>query len=236
MAVGTTTRLTSLKSKIMLCVQLLNIIRILNRFDIRNASLADTKNDAPAGNSGFQSQTPRAIFPWEHNQPKATRSFYGDEPELQPQAATRSGPSATAKPSGARSSVTKSPPKSPVSRTSDNKSDAGTASWTTYSRGNAWDEVPGISKYAEAVEKHHRSSSRGKGEGADEDDEDDEQEETQRVFKVTDFPTETERPSLPVTPAPVPRGREVAGKTLPAAEGVPSQSEWVRTNQSKAAK
>ncbi|KAM0255311.1 hypothetical protein ACHAQJ_005901 [Trichoderma viride] len=193
----------------------------------KNASLADTQNDTPAGNSGWQSQTPRAIFPWEANQPKATRSFYGDEPELQPQAASRSGPAATTKPSVARSSVTKSPPKSPVSRTSD---DAGTASWTTYSRTNAWDEVPGISKYAEAVEQRHRSSSRGKdGKEGDEDaDEDyeDEQEETQRVFKVTDFPTEKERPSLPVTPAPVPRGRDAAGKALPAAEGVPSQSEW----------
>lgn len=196
----------------------------------RNASLADSKPDAPAGSSG-QSQAPRQIFPWEANQPKATRSFYGDEPELQPQGGSRSGPG---KVSTARSSVTKSPPKSPVA--SDNKSDAGTASWTTYSRTNAWDEVPGISRYAEAVEKTTRSSSRGKdGKGGDEnaDDDEDEQEEIQRSFKVTDFPSETERPSLPVTPAPVPRGRDAAGKALPAAEGVPSQSEWVRTNQSK---
>lgn len=122
-----------------------------------------------------------------------------------------------------------------MSKASDNKSEAGTASWTTYSRGNAWDEVPGISKYADAVEKRHRSSSRGK-EGEENDDEDDEQEEIQRPFKVTDFPTEAERPSLPVTPAPVPRGRDAAGKALPEAVGVPSQSEWVRTNQAKAAK
>ncbi|KAH6603327.1 glycosyltransferase family 8 [Trichoderma cornu-damae] len=202
----------------------------------KNASLADTKSDSPAGSSGWQNQTPRPIFPWEGNQPKATRSFYGDEPELQPQAASRSGPAAGAKPSGARSSVTKSPPKSPVSRASDSKSDAGTAtSWTTYSRTNAWDEVPGISKYAEAVEKRHRSSSRGKeGKGGDEnadDDEEDEQGETQRGFKVTDFPSEAERPSLPVTPAPVPRGRDAAGKALPAAEGVPSQADWDPTAQ-----
>ncbi|KAL5084298.1 hypothetical protein Trisim1_012187 [Trichoderma cf. simile WF8] len=197
----------------------------------KNASLANTQFDTPQGGN-FQ-QTPRQIFPWEANQPKATRSFYGDEPELQPQGASRSGP--TAAKSTGRSSVTKSPPKSPVSKASDNKSEAGTASWTTYSRGNAWDEVPGISKYADAVEKRHRSSSRGK-EGEENDDEDDEQEEIQRPFKVTDFPTEAERPSLPVTPAPVPRGRDAAGKALPEAVGVPSQSEWVRTNQAKAAK
>ncbi|KAL6788452.1 glycosyltransferase family 8 protein [Trichoderma sp. SZMC 28012] len=192
----------------------------------KNASLADTKFDTPQGGN-FQ-QTPRQIFPWEANQPKATRSFYGDEPELQPQGASRSGP--TAAKSTGRSSVTKSPPKSPVSKASDNKSEAGTASWTTYSRGNAWDEVPGISKYADAVEKRHRSSSRGK-EGEENDDEDDEQEEIQRPFKVTDFPTEAERPSLPVTPAPVPRGRDAAGKALPEAVGVPSQSEWDPTAQ-----
>ncbi|KAL6693585.1 glycosyltransferase family 8 protein [Trichoderma pleuroticola] len=192
----------------------------------KNASLADTKFDTPQGGS-FQ-QTPRQIFPWEANQPKATRSFYGDEPELQPQGASRSGP--TAAKSTGRSSVTKSPPKSPVSKASDNKSEAGTASWTTYSRGNAWDDVPGISKYADAVEKRHRSSSRGK-EGEENDDEDDEQEEPQRPFKVTDFPTEAERPSLPVTPAPVPRGRDASGKALPEAVGVPSQSEWDPTAQ-----
>ncbi|TFB00159.1 hypothetical protein CCMA1212_008030 [Trichoderma ghanense] len=192
----------------------------------KNASLADPKFDAPAGGSGFQGQPPRQIFPWESHQPKATRSFYGDEPELQPQAPSRSGPAAK---STARSSVTKSPPKSPVSRTSDNKSEAGTGSWTTYSRTNAWDEVPGISKYADAVEKHHRSSSRGK-EG-EENDDDEEDEEGRAFKKVTDFPTETERPSLPVTPAPVPRGRESTGKVLPAAEGVPPQSEWDPTAQ-----
>ncbi|KAL6862345.1 glycosyltransferase family 8 protein [Trichoderma novae-zelandiae] len=188
----------------------------------KNASLADTKFDTQAGGSAWPSQTPRQIFPWESHQPKATRSFYGDEPELQPQAPTRSVPAAK---SSARSSVTKSPPKSPVSKTSENKSEAGTASWTTYSRGNAWDEVPGISKYADAVEKHHRSSSRGK-EG-EENDDDEEEEEARGFKKVTDFPTEAERPSLPVTPAPVPRGRDSTGKVLPAAEGVPSQSEWM---------
>lgn len=50
-------------------------------------------------------------------------------------------------------------------------------------------------------------------------------------MKLTDFPTEIERPSLPVTPAPVRRPsfwgaeRDARGD-LPGAEGVPSQSEW----------
>ena len=50
-------------------------------------------------------------------------------------------------------------------------------------------------------------------------------------MKLTDFPTEFERPSLPVTPAPMHRPsfwgseRDAAGD-LPGAEGVPDQSAW----------
>jgi len=66
-----------------------------------------------------------------------------------------------------------------------------------------------------------------------------------RSSRVTDFPSEDDRPSLPVTPAPIHRrgfwGRgdsnsqptddeedevEREGRYLPAAEGVPLQSEW----------
>jgi glycogenin len=60
-----------------------------------------------------------------------------------------------------------------------------------------------------------------------------------RGSKLTDFPTAVERPSLPVTPAPIRRPKfwgagdpgigdegESDGQ-LPAADGVPEQSEWV---------
>ena len=57
------------------------------------------------------------------------------------------------------------------------------------------------------------------------------QQQQRRASKVTDFPTEIERPSLPVTPAPVQRPRfwsaeRDAQGDLPAAEGVPEQSAW----------
>ena len=51
-------------------------------------------------------------------------------------------------------------------------------------------------------------------------------------MRLTDFPSELERPSLPVTPAPIRRPsfwgeeRDQEGE-LPAAEGVPSQEDWV---------
>ena len=50
-------------------------------------------------------------------------------------------------------------------------------------------------------------------------------------MRLTDFPTEFERPSLPVTPAPIRRPsfwgeeRDTLGN-LPAAEGVPRQEDW----------
>lgn len=60
-----------------------------------------------------------------------------------------------------------------------------------------------------------------------------------RGFRLTDFPSEAERPSLPVTPAPRhrpsfwgeddtgPGGNDEGQSPLPVAEGVPAQSEWV---------
>ena len=57
------------------------------------------------------------------------------------------------------------------------------------------------------------------------------QQQRRPSMKLTDFPSEIERPSLPVTPAPVRRPsfwsaeRDDAGE-LPGAEGVPEQSEW----------
>jgi len=55
-------------------------------------------------------------------------------------------------------------------------------------------------------------------------------------LKLTDFPSADDRPSLPVTPAPIRRptfwGAERDGEgELPGAEGVPVQSEWDPTTQ-----
>lgn len=108
---------------------------------------------------------------------------------------------------------------------------------------NAWDDVPEIGRYVDGLQKHRRGKSQGSagvlspgvqpatptGSG---------QREKRGSFKLTDFPTEVERPSLPVTPAPIHRGSywgedaaepgdEKSGKQLPMAEGVPAQSEWV---------
>src|SRR5271154_3815591 len=99
--------------------------------------------------------------------------------------------------------------------------------WQTY--GNAWDDMPEIERYVQALAQHRRGpvqvlhqTARAGGSN-----------DRRPSMKVTDFPTEIERPSLPVTPAPIRRPsfwgeeRDELGQ-LPAADGVPKQEEWVR--------
>ncbi|KAL6863211.1 glycogenin glucosyltransferase [Amphichorda felina] len=117
--------------------------------------------------------------------------------------------------------------------------------WAVYDRhyrvqlNNAWDEVPEIGRYVEGLQRHRRGKSQGStadipsplGVGSP-------RSGRKPGLKLTDFPSETERPSLPVTPAPIARpsfwGHDEAEaaafesrEALPAAEGVPAQSEWV---------
>lgn len=107
--------------------------------------------------------------------------------------------------------------------------------FASYSRTNAWDEVPEIEHYIANLSQKRfgkiqilaKNSSPPDGVSSV---------KTSQNFrrpsmKLTDFPTEIERPSLPVTPAPVRRpslwgeDRDSAG-ALPGAQGVPDQAEW----------
>lgn len=107
--------------------------------------------------------------------------------------------------------------------------------FASYSRTNAWDEIPEIELYIANLSQKRfgkiqilaKNSNSPDGVSAA---------ETSQKFrrpsmKLTDFPTEIERPSLPVTPAPVRRpsfwgeGKDPAAE-LPGAQGVPDQAEW----------
>lgn len=200
--------------------------------------------EVPKEKPAPRSQPPVAIFPWEAKQPKPSRYFAEVVPE-EPPAPVSEEPS-TSEPvedSATSESVTtevKSEPSTPATPT---LKITPADPWSSFSRVNAWDEMPEIERYVEGLPWHHRVKSQEKigrsggaksatalGKG--------DQKERQRSFKLTDFPSELERPSLPVTPAPIRRptfwggddtehGEEGSRRKLPEAEGVPTQSDWV---------
>ncbi len=167
---------------------------------------------------------PKPIFPWEEHQSKPTRVFPEDNP-VSPQPSTTSTSITT-------DDDTLTPP-TPSTQTSNEP-------FATYARTNAWDEVPEIEHYVSALQQHRRAKTQvlhntDPSNSTDEPllspDSTPTQKNRRPSMKLTDFPTEIERPSLPVTPAPVRRPsfwgeeRDEAGD-LPAAEGVPRQENW----------
>lgn len=203
---------------------------------------------APQQHHGGSYQAPlRPIFPWEANRPKPSRIFAGEGPPAPqiPQAPGKDTPSTPTSefpepPPSVDGSVAEAStvgsdtsPSTPTSRT------AGSESWTSYTRTNAWDEVPEIERYVNAVHQRTRSF-KSKNPGVIETPAPGTGARPRRGSKVTDFPSEVERPSLPVTPAPVRRPNFWGGDVnasedggeplLPAAAGVPGQSDWVRVN------
>lgn len=184
-------------------------------------------------------EAPRPIFPWEQERerPKPTRVFAEDlsppQPEPAPAASTTDASvPATSEGDGQTS---KTPPPSATPQTPEDP-------WQTFGQtsANAWDSVPGIERYVRAVMGAQTKKSKPAGisleglakpadllsptgEGSS---------GRRESLILTDFPTAVERPSLPVTPAPVRRPtfwggeRDETGE-LPAAEGVPLQAEWV---------
>ncbi|KAG5926272.1 hypothetical protein E4U42_003473 [Claviceps africana] len=193
----------------------------------------------------------RQIFPWEAKQPTPSRSFpdpVTPEPNLISSAAEASasleGLAQRSPHTGASSTpglpITSSGARALQEKISETASATTGDPWDSFSRANAWDNVPEIGQYVENFQKSRHVNSRNSVStpvfvasssvtaGTL---------RMPRALRVTDFPTEVERPSLPVTPAPIRRpsfwgedkiysdARDEA-RSLPAAEGVPSQSDW----------
>ena len=173
---------------------------------------------------------PKPIFPWEAHAPRPTRVFPVTKAPSPPpfhENATETAPLDT--PSGLTD--TSQPhddgPPTPVKSPDP---------WAGFQqRSNAWDDDPDIERYVQIFHQsrrgpiqvlHHTPSKTDGGAKSP-------REERRPSMKLTDFPTEVERPSLPVTPAPIRRPsfwgeeRDESGQ-LPAAEGVPKQEDWVR--------
>ncbi|CAG8949436.1 hypothetical protein HYFRA_00005065 [Hymenoscyphus fraxineus] len=171
-------------------------------------------------------QKPAPIFPWEKNASKPTRVFYEDHPEITEPFSSTVEFAPEPPVSSARQEVVT--PVTPITSTTPIIQLTPTDPWQTYSRGNAWDDIPEIERYIGHLQKNRKGNIQvlqGSGVGVEE------QASRRHSMRLTDFPTEFERPSLPVTPAPIRRSqfwgeeRNSRGE-LPAAEGVPSQEEW----------
>ncbi|KAF9636816.1 Glycosyl transferase family 8 [Lasiodiplodia theobromae] len=180
---------------------------------------------------------PKAIFPWEQERerPKPTRVFAEDLPSPQPEPQVAASAENVPAPPSEREDLTSKGSASPATpKTPEDP-------WQSFgqSSANAWDSVPGIEKYVRAVMGAQTKKAKPAsisleglakpidllsptGDGAS---------GRRESLILTDFPSAVERPSLPVTPAPVRRPtfwggeRDETGE-LPAAEGVPSQAEW----------
>ncbi|KAF1983971.1 glycosyltransferase family 8 protein [Aulographum hederae CBS 113979] len=174
-------------------------------------------------------EPPAPIFPWERERifTQPTRVFAEDlpQPPHSPQVST---------PTLARTSETGET--EPLPATSE---DAPPFSPTH----NAWDSIQGIDRYVRAVMQTNdkRSGKTGPGKiplpGPLEElmsplgNSSQSSQQRRESLILTDFPTAIERPSLPVTPAPIRRPNFWGGERdeqgeLPQAEGVPDQAEW----------
>lgn len=186
-------------------------------------------------------QKPNPIFPWEQepDRPRATRVFAEDLPVKTAAPPKVSSPihafstvhyqdELEAAPTGREGGITGSgdisSPKTPGEQ------------WQAFqeSSANAWDNDPGIERYVRAMVESN--GKRGKVQTLQHIEDPSspllERRNRRESLILTDFPSAIERPSLPVTPAPVRRPtfwggeRDEAGE-LPAAEGVPDQPLWV---------
>lgn len=190
--------------------------------------------EVPKQRPAPSTQAPKSIFPWEAKQPQPSRAFPA-VPDDPPPAEVKDAEAATALPA-ALSEVDSVPTKSLAA-------DSGPAPsiWSSFTLVNAWDDVPEISRYVERARGHRRGKSSQislpTAKSGDVPETSAKRKPNFQSLKLTDFPTEMERPSLPVTPAPVRRPSfwgddgDDAGNdgatAVPTADGVPAQSEWV---------
>lgn len=197
-------------------------------------------------------QPPRAIFPWEAKQPTPSRSFNTPPPPptvLEGKTLEEAGQigDMASRPSDIGSSseadiAGQVAPSQPSDLASTASSIGNLNPWTSFSRLNAWDDVPEIGRYVHGLQRHRRTKSQETrlrlGQMVPAPEEGGMLRTLPQTFKVTDFPSEVERPSLPVTPAPIRRpsfwgddgdtqNTTDEGQSFPLAEGVPSQTEWV---------
>lgn len=196
----------------------------------------------------------KPIFPWEQqvDRPKATRVFAEDLPPPKPAPSIVVSPVTAGSGTHPFSTVHYEEDKDDVAAMSEEVEAPGLRSldrvsspkaadqqWQDFQQNsaNAWDSVPGIDHYVRAI--LDSQAKRGKSQVTSPADVPEEissprlsRASRKESLILTDFPSAVERPSLPVTPAPIARPtfwgeeRDEQGE-LPPAEGVPEQQDWV---------
>ncbi|KAH8595930.1 nucleotide-diphospho-sugar transferase [Bisporella sp. PMI_857] len=147
-------------------------------------------------------QKPAPIFPWEKTAAKPSRVFPED---LQIDLDNLDRPST----SGSGDATVDDEKASPATPTTPTVQVAPADPWQSFTSKNAWDDIPEIERYIGNLQKNRKGN----------------------IQVLQGYGSVMERPSLPVTPAPIRRPsfwgeeRNEEGE-LPAAEGVPSQEEW----------
>mgnify|MGYP001128334511 CR=1 FL=1 len=163
------------------------------------------------------------LFPWESRAPKPSRVFPDDGQSLASAHGKYSAPSGREE-SGSPSRLYGARTEEPAE------------AWENYSQYNAWDEVPEIQRYVHAIQRSRKARTQvisGTKTGDKDKSPSWAASDQDTSVRLTDFPSELERPSLPVTPAPIRRpsvwnrGEQTTSSELPAAEGVPNQEDWV---------
>jgi glycogenin glucosyltransferase len=186
-------------------------------------------------------ERPNPIFPWEReaDRPAPTRVFAEDlvTPQPTPAVTLPTHPFSTTHYVEDELAVQGGP--EGVARPNSSSFRSADQQWQSYQQTsvNAWDNIPGIENYVRAISD--QSGRRDKIQSLQQTTGMDDissplldRRQRRESLILTDFPTAVERPSLPVTPAPVRRPmfwgdeRNQVGE-LPSATGVPDQTEWV---------
>lgn len=210
----------------------------------RRSSFSRTLSQATSQQSSVPTKPPsppRHVFPWESRAPRATRVFPQENPLSTPpitHAAKNDRQTGTA----VKNETAHSTGEELATNTSSDNP------WDAFAQQtNKWDEDPDITRFMESFSKPRRApvqvvhDSRSQARTDATSDGPPPAKERRTSLKLTDFPTAIERPSLPVTPAPIRRANyfgmnEPEGQNqtnLPIAQGVPSQDEWVRRSTSQ---
>lgn len=187
-------------------------------------------------------EKPKPIFPWEQqpDRPRATRVFAEDlSPEPIPAVSSPTHPFSTVHYDDGEGEALEGLDEGVTSHASASSLKSADKQWQAFQQSNvnAWDSVPGIENYVRAIMDTHGRRTKPQTLQQTTGTEELgspllERRNRRESLLLTDFPSAIERPSLPVTPAPMRRPSfwgEERGDTgeLPAAEGVPDQIDWV---------